>query len=242
MTLAVPVRKGSSMKRLNVRDAFVGEPAGVVELEEESGEEAVVLTVRGGELVVVVPPGTPDQRVLENPLVIRGALRLENEQVLTFEIHDSAVGAFFEHESADLHRRRQATGAVGLSSIEGVDYMETGRRLARDVMSTSLIWASPRTSIKELAELLAFHNISGVPVLEDGRLVGIVSEADVIGKRGQTVDEIMTRQVITVGEDEPLETVAQLMAAHRIKRVVVRRGEEPVGVISRADLIRALAG
>lgn len=230
------------MKRLNVKDAFVGEPAGLGELEDEAGEEAVVLTVRGGEIVVVVPPGTPEQRVLESPLVIRGALRLENEQVLGFEIHDGAAGAFFEHESADLHRRRQATGAVGLSSIEGVDYMGAGRRLARDVMGSPLIWTSPRTTVKELAELLAFHNISGVPVIEDGRLVGIVSEADVIGKRGQTVGEIMTRQVVSVREDDSLETVAQLLAAHRIKRVVVRRGEEAIGVISRADIIRALAG
>jgi CBS domain-containing protein len=231
------------MKRLNVMDAFIGEPDGVSDGSDLEGDEAVLLAVRGGEVVVVVTPGTPDERVLHSPSVVRGALRLENERVLSFEIQDGATGAFFEEESAELHRRRQQTGSVGLSSIEGPDYMAAGRRLARDVMTEALIWTNPETSVKELSRLLTFHNISGLPVLDEaGQMVGIVSEADVIGKRGKTVGEIMTRDVITVQDTASLESVAQLMAQHRIKRVVVLRGEDLVGLVSRADIVKALAG
>jgi CBS domain-containing protein len=231
------------MKRLNVMDAFIGEPDGVSDGSDLEGDEAVLLAVRGGEVVVVVRPGTPDERVLDSPSVVRGALRLENERVLSFEIQDGATGAFFEEESAELHRRRQQTGSVGLSSIEGPDYMAAGRRLARDVMTEALIWTNPETSVKELSRLLTFHNISGLPVLDEaGQMVGIVSEADVIGKRGKTVGEIMTRNVITVQHTASLESVAQLMAQHRIKRVVVLRGEDLVGLVSRADIVKALAG
>jgi CBS domain-containing protein len=231
------------MKRLNVMDAFIGEPDGVSDGSDLEGDEAVLLAVRGGEVVVVVTPGTPDERVLHSPSVVRGALRLENERVLSFEIQDGATGAFFEEESAELHRRRQQAGSVGLSSIEGPDYMAAGRRLARDVMTEALIWTNPETSVKELSRLLTFHNISGLPVLDEaGQMVGIVSEADVIGKRGKTVGEIMTRDVITVQDTASLESVAQLMAQHRIKRVVVLRGEDVVGLVSRADIVKALAG
>src|SRR5215216_828191 len=131
------------MKRLNIRDAFVGEPTGASDGSEDEGDEAVVLVVRGGEIVVVVPPGTPDEKVLDGPSIVRGALRLENERVLSFEIHDGATGAFVEDESAELHRRRRETGSVGLSSIEGPDYMEAGRRQARDVMTSTIISTTP---------------------------------------------------------------------------------------------------
>ncbi len=95
------------MKRVNIEDAFVGEPtsdrAGA---EAADGDEALVLAVRGGEVVAVVPAGTPEDGAVGAARLIRGALRLENERVLTFEIHEGASGAFFEDESARLHRRR----------------------------------------------------------------------------------------------------------------------------------------
>ena len=231
------------MKRLNIKDAFVGEPSGMGDGSDEDGDEAVVLAVRGGEVVVVVPSGTPDEKVFDNPSIVRGALRLENVRVLSFEIYDGATGAFFEVESAELHRRRQATGSVGLSSIEGPGYIAAACRRARDVMSGSIICTSPDVSVQELSRLLAFHNVSGLPVIDQGgKLVGIVSEADVIGKRGQSVADIMTRDIITAQEDDSLESIAQLMAEHRIKRVLIMRGQELVGLVSRADIVKALAG
>jgi CBS domain-containing protein len=70
---------------------------------------------------------------------------------------------------------------------------------------------------------------------------GIVSEADVIGKRGATVGEIMTPEVVTVTEPTPIERIAELIAEKKFKRVPVIAGGVLVGILSRADIVRALA-
>ena len=94
----------------------------------------------------------------------------------------------------------------------------------------------------ELAGLLAFHNVSGMPVLDEaGAMIGIVSEADVLGKHGATVREIMTPEVVTVAEATSIEQVAALMAQQKIKRVPVTADSALVGMVSRADIVRALA-
>ncbi len=230
------------MKRVNIEDAFVGEPtSSQVAGDGQDSDEAVVLAVRGGEVVAVVPAGTPEEGAVGAAGLIRGTLRLENERVLTFEIHEGASGAFFEDVSARRHRRRQASGAVGLSAIGGVDYMGDPRT-AGEIMTRDVLTARPDLPTEEFAALLAFHNVSGMPVLDAaGALVGIASEADVIGKRGATVGEIMTPEVVTVGEDTPLERIAALMAQRRIKRVPVVADGALVGMVSRADIVRALA-
>src|SRR5258708_2162460 len=106
------------MRRVNIQAAFVGEPNYASEASAtEASDDAVALVVRGGELTLVVPPATPDAGVLASASVLRGTLYLENEQVLTFEIHDGALGAFFEHEAAALHARRQEHGGVGLFTL-----------------------------------------------------------------------------------------------------------------------------
>ncbi len=230
------------MKRVNIKDAFVGEPTSSQEgFEADDSDEALVLAVRGGELVVVVPAGTPEDGAVSAASVIRGALRLENERVLTFEIHEGATSAYFEDESARLHQRRQASAAEGLAAIGGTDYMGEGRT-AGEIMTRDVVTVSPDTLTEELAKLLAFHNVSGMPVLDEASaLVGIVSEADVLGKWGKTVGEIMTPEVITVDQAAPIEQIAALMAQKKIKRVPVVGDGALVGMVSRADIVRALA-
>jgi CBS domain-containing protein len=230
------------VRRVNIKDAFVGEPTSSQQgVEAEDSDEAVVLRVRGGEVVAVVPAGTPEEGVVGAATLIRGALRLENERVLTFEIHEGTSSAFYEDEAADLHRRRQESGAEGLSAMGGTDYMGTPHT-AGDIMTRDVITVTPAMSTEELAKLLSFHNVSGMPVLgDDGKLVGIVSEADVIDKRGATVREIMSADVTTVPETMPIEQIAHLMGEQRIKRVPVIAGDRLVGMVSRADIVRAIA-
>jgi CBS domain-containing protein len=230
------------MERVNIEDAFVGEPTSrQADVEAQDSDEAIVLTVRGGELVVVVPSGTPDEGAVGAAGLIRGALRLENERVLTFEIREGASGGFFEDMSAQLHRRRQESGAEGLSAIGGVDYMGD-RRTAGDIMTRDVMTARPDTPTEELVRLLAFHSVSGMPVLDEaGAMIGIVSEADVLGKRGTMVGEIMTSEVVSVAEATPIEQIAALMARKKIKRVPVARDGALIGMVSRADIVRALA-
>ncbi|HEU5318815.1 MAG TPA: CBS domain-containing protein [Chloroflexota bacterium] len=253
------------MKRVNIRDAFAGDPnpgqEGLAQerghlAADDEGSEALLLAVRGGELTVVIPAGLPDEHAVDDAECIRGVLRLENERVFTFEIQSGATGAFYDDEPATLHRRRQSGGSGGLSTVSsGHDYMADPRtggaatgtpgkpRVARDVMTTDPITARPDQSLQEAAELLLYHRISGLPVLDKkDQLVGVVSEADLIGKQGKSVAEVMSKHPITVSADDPLELVATTMSAHHIKRVPVLDGGKLAGIISRADVVRWVAG
>src|SRR5215210_6602294 len=101
------------MRRVNIQAAFLGEGG-----DSDTGdEEGLALAVRGGEIVLVMPAGTSEDRAVQAASTLRGSLRLESGRVLTFEIHDGAVGAFFEDEPAELFDRREAMPAEGLSSV-----------------------------------------------------------------------------------------------------------------------------
>jgi len=105
------------MKRRNVQLAFVGEDAthyGDVQSLTE-GDEAVDIEVRGGKIQVVVPAGTPDDRLFEDPSLVGGMIELENGQILTFEIKDGAEGAQFSTTQGE-----QEDDHAGLSSIPNI--------------------------------------------------------------------------------------------------------------------------
>ncbi|MCO5099330.1 MAG: CBS domain-containing protein [Burkholderiaceae bacterium] len=142
---------------------------------------------------------------------------------------------------------------------------------ARDVMSSPVISVDENASVVDVARLLLRNGISGVPVLgADGRLLGIVSEGDLVRRvesgterepswwlrlfgesderardyaktHGRRVTDVMTRNVATVREDASLPEIAALLERNRIKRVPVMRGDEVVGIVSRANLLQALA-
>lgn len=142
---------------------------------------------------------------------------------------------------------------------------------ASDVMTRDVISVSPDTSVRELAELLIEHRISAAPVLENGKLVGIASEGDMVRRaelgtaeqrrpwwldlltsdasrageyvrtHSQHVRDVMTPDVTTVTEETPLTEIATILEGERIKRVPVVSGEQVVGIVSRADLIQRLA-
>src|SRR5262249_20336853 len=120
-------------------------------------------------------------------------------------------------------------------------YMSDGRT-AGEIMTRDVLTVHPDTPTEELARLLAFHNVSGMPVLDEpGAMIGIVSEADVLGKQGATVGEIMTPDVVAVTASTPIEQIAALMAQRKIKRVPVVIDGVLAGMVSRADIVRALA-
>ena len=113
---------------------------------------------------------------------------------------------------------------------------------AKDIMTKDVVTVSLFDGTKKLAELLTQNQISGTPVLDgNGKIVGMVSEADIITKRGRQVKDIMNKQVISVTEESTLERIALLMSTYRIKRLPVLRGKELVGIVSRADIVGAVA-
>jgi redox-sensitive bicupin YhaK (pirin superfamily)/predicted transcriptional regulator len=116
---------------------------------------------------------------------------------------------------------------------------------ARDVMTSPVIAVRPGESLREAARTLVERRLSAMPVMEGERLVGIVSEADVLRELpaggAREVREVMTSDVATVTPDTAVEDVAELLAARRIRRVPVVEGERVVGMVSRTSLVHALA-
>jgi CBS domain/Hepatitis C virus NS3 protease len=235
------------MRRVNIQAAFVGEGG-----ESDHGdEEGVALAVRGGEVIVVVPAGTSDDRAVASASTLRGSLRLETGRVLLFEIQDGAVGAFFEDEPGALFDRREQAPADGLSTLSsapspsaqtsfgGAAALADTSAVVRDIMTSGVVSVTPVQSVDEAASLLTFHGISGMPVCDQGRVVGVLSEADLIGKSGSVVAQVMTAPAVTVSVTAPLKDVARLLLDSSIRRVPVTDGNgQLVGVVSRGDILR----
>jgi CBS domain-containing protein len=137
----------------------------------------------------------------------------------------------------------------------------------RDVMSSPVVSVAPDTSLLEAGELMLRHDISGLPVLDkEARLVGIITERDFLRPTGcgpgykrprwfqvltgqakdgfrqpsRKVADVMTAAPVTITEETPLVEVVALMDHHRIHRLPVMRNSKVVGIVSRADLLRAL--
>jgi len=142
---------------------------------------------------------------------------------------------------------------------------------ARDVMVSPVIAVKPSCTVKEVAQTLLERRISAVPVVDDtGKLVGIVSEGDLMHRaeigtqrrhswwlrvltgddalaaeytkaHARTVADVMTRDVITASPDTPLHEIAALLERHSIKRVPIVKDGALLGIVSRANLLQALA-
>jgi CBS domain-containing protein len=138
-----------------------------------------------------------------------------------------------------------------------------------DVMSTEVVTARPQTPLKDVARLLAEHEISGLPIVRgEGEVVGVISEADLLVKeRGarprrtgllawvldsadpgeqlkleaRLAGEAMTSPPITIAPHRTLAAAAQLLLEHGIDRLPVVRSGRLVGIVTRADLVRAFA-
>jgi CBS domain-containing protein len=114
--------------------------------------------------------------------------------------------------------------------------------MAKDIMTREIITVDVSTSIKNLAKLLVQQQISGAPVMDKkGQIVGVVSEADIVAKKGKQVKDIMSKKVVAIGEETPVKKIASLMATHKINRLPVMRRNELVGIVSRADIVGAIA-
>jgi CBS domain-containing protein len=141
---------------------------------------------------------------------------------------------------------------------------------AKDIMTANVVSVSPDTGIGDAAQILLDQHISGVPVIDpSGQLVGILTEGDLmrrveltsgrqprrtasassaeeiaknyVKEHGTKVRDVMTRNVMTIDENETVDRIAMLLESRGIKRVPVMRNGKPVGIVSRANLLRAVA-
>jgi CBS domain-containing protein len=139
------------------------------------------------------------------------------------------------------------------------------------IMTPRVVSVSPEDTVQNAIELMLKNRISGLPVVDrDQNLIGIVSEGDFLRRteigterkrnrwlslllgpgrlaneyvhsHGRKIQEIMTRDPVTITEYTPLEDVARLMEKHHIKRLPVVRDNKLVGMVTRANLIQAIA-
>jgi CBS domain-containing protein len=142
---------------------------------------------------------------------------------------------------------------------------------AADVMVSSVISVRSDATVQEVADVLLKNRISGVPVIgPEGELVGIVSEGDLIRRpeagtlrrpswwlaligskeelaseyiksHSHRVADVMTQRVVTASPDTPVADIATLLEKHGIKRVPIVEDGKVVGIVSRANLLQALA-
>lgn len=112
----------------------------------------------------------------------------------------------------------------------------------KDIMTREVITVKEDQTKQQAARLMAEHRISGLPVVnDDGMLVGLLTEHDIIGSTGNKVRDIMTRGIISVSEDSDIEEVSRILVHQRIKRLLVLEQGRLVGVISRGDLVKEVA-
>ncbi|MFF7443776.1 CBS domain-containing protein [Streptomyces sp. NPDC008122] len=109
------------------------------------------------------------------------------------------------------------------------------------LMTDQVVAAVPTASFKDVAKLLAEHNISGVPVVdEDDRVLGVVSESDLLAHRERTARELMTAPAVTVQAEQSVADAARLMVRRGVERLpVVDEEERIVGIVTRRDLLCA---
>lgn len=114
--------------------------------------------------------------------------------------------------------------------------------IAKDIMTRDVITVNPTMTVKSLAMMLIKNQISGAPVADKvGRIVGVVSESDIVAKKGKDVKSIMSKKVVSVREETPVEEIARMMTTHHIKRLPVMTDGKVVGIVSRADIVSAIA-
>jgi CBS domain-containing membrane protein len=138
---------------------------------------------------------------------------------------------------------------------------------ARDIMTEEIVIIGPDTPLGEIADVMAQHGISGVPVVDNGRLVGMVTERDLLRQldvegvstladlltaflrgrgcaspslRYKKASEIMSSPVTTIDEEAPLAEIAHLFSTRQINRAPVLGSDGTlIGIVSRNDIVRA---
>lgn len=143
---------------------------------------------------------------------------------------------------------------------------------AYQIMTKDVITVAPETTLVDAANIMLHSHISGLPVVDtSGALQGVVSESDFLRRaeigtqrkrarwleffmgpgssasdyvheRGRRVVDVMTREPITVTEETPLDELVGLMEKNNIKRLPVMRGQSIVGIVTRSNLLQAVAG
>jgi CBS domain-containing protein len=114
-------------------------------------------------------------------------------------------------------------------------------RRVRDAMTPNPRAADPSMLLGEAAQLMKSEHIGALPVVENGRLVGVLTDRDIVvrvvaeGRDAQSVQigDIASRELVTADPDQPIDEALRLMARRRVRRLPVVEGERLVGILAR---------
>ena len=116
--------------------------------------------------------------------------------------------------------------------------------IVRDVMNKNVVVAKPDITVKEAAGIMSQHHIGSLVILKDKKIVGIITERNILiavaqGKDAEltTVEEIMSKNVVTVAPDKTVEDAVNLMTEHKIKKLPVVEGDNLIGIITASDIL-----
>ena len=139
--------------------------------------------------------------------------------------------------------------------------------LVKDIMTTNIRTVTSDKKLGEVVSLMCIYRYSGIPVVDDGKLVGTVSESDVLGKMfpsledlmdnmstvnyddqvnqysevvNVSVKDVMTPTVITIKPDMHILQAASMMVGRKFRRIPVAVGDELVGMVSMGDVHKAI--
>lgn len=117
---------------------------------------------------------------------------------------------------------------------------------ARSIMTEGVVSIQPSATVEEAAQVLLKNRISGMPVVDNGKLVGIITEFALLAVaydenlRFDKVEQHMTTEVLTVGPDVSIKEVVDLCIVHRVRRVPVVQDDRILGLIARCDVLKSV--
>jgi len=112
----------------------------------------------------------------------------------------------------------------------------------KSIMKTDLVYVSPDTDVKDIAKIMRAERVGSV-LVKDERVVGLITSSDIINryvvmKKGNKAKDIMTKKLITISENKSLEDAAKLMVKKGIERILVKKNDKIVGMISTIDVLQ----
>lgn len=108
-----------------------------------------------------------------------------------------------------------------------------------EVMTAAVVSVDRATTFREIVKLLAAYDITGLPVVdEDDRVVGVVSESDLIARTARTAADIMSAPAVTVRAQESISEAGRIMTRQGVERLPVTDDERLIGIVTRRDLLR----
>jgi len=245
-----------ALRALNLVDGVPGPKGGYVPTSEAyrtlglmSKEEIIVPIYKGDERVEgvyvekIVFDTVTYEKSCSSKIYIKGDTKKfsENEIVKVGPTHHNKIVILGKVIGRDDINHILLIDVIGVASIPNI--------LVGDIaIKDKLFWIEPDKTIRDAAELLSKENISGLPIMKDGELLGILSLHDIAtavakGMENEKIESIMAKNPYTVSVNDAIYDALVLMEKNNVGRlIVVDENEKVVGILTRTDILELIEG